>query len=65
MFPGTEEDRHNFPVGKGLKETVQSEVPRPIPRNSVESDHRCTFNIFFDNRGDNMTLTLNNVTLTS
>ena len=33
--------------------------------NSVESDHGCTSRIYFDNVGDNMTLTLYNVTLTS
>ena len=43
----------------------QSELPRPIPRNSVESDHGCTSRIYFDNAGDNVTLTLYNVTLTS
>ena len=32
--------------------------------NSEESDHRCTARIFFDNKGDNVTLTLYNVTLT-
>ena len=37
------------------------ELPRPIPRNSVESDHGCTSRIYFDN----VTLTLYNVTLTS
>ena len=43
----------------------QMELPRPIPRNSVASDHGCTSRIYFDNAGDNMTLTLYNVTLTS
>ena len=43
----------------------QSELSRPIPRNAVESDHGCTSRIHFDNAGDNMTLTLYNVTLTS
>ena len=43
----------------------QSELPRPIPRNSVESDHGCTSGIYFDNAGDAVTLTLYNVTLTS
>ena len=43
----------------------QSELPRPIPRNSVESDHGCTSSIYFDNAGDNVTLTLHNITLTS
>ena len=33
--------------------------------NSVESDHGCTSRIFFDNRGDNMTLTLYNMTVMS
>ena len=26
----------------------QSELPRPIPRNSMESDHGCTSRIYFD-----------------
>ena len=39
----------------------QSELPRPIPRNSVKSDLGCTSRIYFDN----VTLTLHNVTLTS
>ena len=43
----------------------QSELPRPIPRNSVESDHGCTSGIYFDNAGDYVTLVLYNVTLTS
>ena len=43
----------------------QSELSRPIPRNSVESDHGCSSRIYFDNAGDNVTLTLYNVTLTS
>ena len=33
--------------------------------NSVESEHGCTSRIYFDNAGDNVTLTLYNVTLTS
>ena len=48
-----------------LTPTIQSELPRPIPRNSVESDQGCTSRIYFDNVGDNVTLTLYNVTLTS
>ena len=44
----------------------QMELPRAIPRNSVELDmHVCTSRIYFDNADDNMTLTLYNVTLTS
>ena len=43
---------------------MQSELPRPIPRNSVESDG-CTSWIYFDNAGENLTLTLYHVTLTS
>ena len=43
----------------------QSELPWPIPQNSVESDHECTSRIYFDNTGDSMTLSLYNVTLTS
>ena len=38
---------------------------KPIPRNSVESDHGCTSRIYFDNADDNLTLTLYNLTLTS
>ena len=45
--------------------SMQSELPRPIPRYSVESDHGCTSRIYFDNAGDNVTLTVYNVTLTS
>ena len=33
---------------------TQLELPRPIPRNSVESDHGCTSRIYFDNAGDNV-----------
>ena len=33
--------------------------------NSVESDHRCTSRNYFDNAGDNVTLTLYSVTMTS
>ena len=44
---------------------VQSELPQPIPRNSVESDNGCTSRIYFDNADDNVMLTLYNVTLTS
>ena len=40
-----------------LRPKLQSELPRPIPRNSVESDHGCTSSIYFDNAGDNVTLT--------
>ena len=43
----------------------QSELPRSIPRNSVEKDNGCTSRIYFDKASDNMTLTLNNVTLAS
>ena len=43
----------------------QSELHRPIPWNSPESDHGCTSRIYFDNVSDNVTLTLYNVTLTS
>ena len=41
-----------------LRDIKQSELPRPIPWNSVESDHGCTFRIYFNNAGDNVTLTL-------
>ena len=40
---------------------AQSELPRPIPWNSIESDLRSTSKIYFDN----VTLTLHNATLTS
>ena len=43
----------------------QSELPRPIPHISVESDHGFTSRICFGNAGDNVTLSLYNVTLTS
>ena len=42
----------------------QSELPRPIPQNSVESDHGCASRKFFDNAGDNVTLMLYYVRLT-
>ena len=44
-----------------------SELPQPIPRNSVISDHRCISRNYFqiDNAGDSVTLTLYNVMLTS
>ena len=45
-------------------QNVLSELPRPMPQNSVESDHGCTSRIHFDKEGDNLTLTLYNVTLT-
>ena len=37
---------------------TQSELPWPILRAFVESDHGCTSRIFFDNTGDNVTLTV-------
>ena len=43
----------------------QSELPRPIPLNSVESDPGCTSRIYFDNAGCHVTLTLYNVMLMS
>ena len=48
-----------------LLHSPQSELSWPIPQNSVESDHGCTSMIYFDNAGDNLSLTLYNVTLTS
>ena len=36
----------------------QSELPKPIPGYSAESDHGCTSRIYFDNADDNVTLTL-------
>ena len=36
----------------------QSELARPIPRYSVESDLGCTSRINFDDADDNVTLTL-------
>ena len=44
---------------------TQSKLPRAILRNSVDSDHGCTLRIYFGNAGDNATLTLYNMTLTS
>ena len=43
----------------------KSELPWPILRNSVESDHKIYSRIYFDNADDNVTLTLYNVTLMS
>ena len=45
--------------------TPQSELPRLIPRNYVESDHECTSMIYFEKAGDNVTLTLYYMTLTT
>ena len=47
------------------KSFLQSELPQPIPQNSGESDHGCKSRIYFENAGDNVTLMLYNVTLTS
>ena len=44
---------------------TQSKLSRPIPQKSVERDHGCTSMIYFDNAGDNVTLTLYRVTMTS
>ena len=44
---------------------MQLVLPQPIPQNSMESDHRCTSSIYFANSGDNVPLTLYNVTLPS
>ena len=41
--------------------SYQSELPRPIP----QSDLGCTSRIYFDNTGDNVTLTLYNAKLAS
>ena len=40
-------------------------MPRPIPRNSPESDHGYTSRIYFDNAGVNVAITLSYVTLMS
>ena len=63
--------RFNLKTGRTFYELAkivfekQSELPRSIPRNSMESDQVCTLRIYFDNAGDKVTLTLYNVTLTS
>ena len=47
------------PESNGLAYSLvrtQSELPRAIPRNSLESDHGCTSRIYFDNAGVNVTL---------
>ena len=44
-----------------LNSTCQPELPPPIPRISVKLDHGYASRIYFDNAGDNVTLTLNNV----
>ena len=36
-----------------------------IEKQQITSDHGCTSRIYFDNAGDHVTLTLDNVTLTS
>ena len=38
----------------------QSELPRPIPQNSVKSDQGCTSRIYFNNAGDKVMPTLYN-----
>ena len=43
----------------------QWELPRPIPRNSFESDHGCISRNYLNNKCDNMTMTLCSVKLTS
>ena len=43
----------------------QSELPRPILRNSVESDHACTSRIYLNTAVDNVTMALFNVKLMS
>ena len=53
------------PIIIWVTEVNQLELPWPIPRNSVESDQGCTSRIYFENAGDNKTLTLYNVTRTS
>ena len=35
---------------KKVVRTPNSELPRPIPRNYLESDHGCTSRIYFDKR---------------
>ena len=40
-------------------------IVRTALANSAKSDHGCTSRIYFDNAGDNVALTLYNVTLTS
>ena len=58
-------DLHGTLLLDNVISTNQSELPRPIPRNFVESDHGCTSRIYFDNAGDNVTPTLYNVTFRS
>ena len=41
----------------------QSELPRPIPLNAVESDHGCPSRIYYDNAGDRVTPKFYNLTL--
>ena len=37
------------PFASNVTDTLRSELPRPIPWNSVESDLGCTSRIYFDN----------------
>ena len=46
--------RNEFWVLNSLLILSQSELPQPVPRNSMESDHGCTLRIYFDNAGDNL-----------
>ena len=63
--PHLAQDTSNQYIQLFRQARMQLELPRQIPRNSTESNHGCTSRIYFDNAGDNVTMTLYNVTLTS
>ena len=61
----TSEYDQEMPQSHITDQLMQSELPLLVRLNSVESDHGCTWRIYFDNAGDNVTLMLYSVTLTS
>ena len=56
--PHLTQDTSNLSIQLYRLARMQSELHRPIPRNSVESNHGCSFRIYFDNADDNVKLTL-------
>ena len=52
-------------IRRCFKVVCQSELPRPMPRRSIESYLGCTSRIYFENRDENVRLTLHNATLIS
>ena len=50
VYAGTLGNMTSGMYGSTARTYSQSELPRPIPRNSVESDHGYTSKIYFDTR---------------